>query len=142
MWTSALDVTWATIRCGRQMERKLQRALQACGIRSLEMEVLSVLEQRPNLHVGGLANWLRVPKQTVQRHVQHLADRGIVELLPPHASRRGVLRTEDASAALEKSMRAFDDIEQRLLRLDAADRQQLVRLLDRVILQNWGFSRR
>jgi DNA-binding MarR family transcriptional regulator len=140
MWTGPLDVTWATIRCGRQVERRLQRALEGRGIRSLEMEVLSVLEQRPNLHVGGLANVLRVPKQTVHRCVQHLTDRGIVELLPSHASRRGVFRTERASAFHESSLRSFDTIEQRLLRLDAADRQHLVRLLDRldnVILRSW-----
>jgi DNA-binding MarR family transcriptional regulator len=145
MWTSPLDVTWATIRCGRQLERQLAGALLERGIAPIEMEILTLLEDRPNLHVGGLSRRLRIPKQTVNRQVRQLSARGVVELRPPHASRRGVARTDDGLLLMNEALRSFGQLEDRLMRIEDDDRRHLVRLLDRVdhaLVQKRGISRR
>lgn len=66
------------IKLGRQIERRLQRALKGSGINATQLAALLDIARRPGISRAALARELQVTPQAVARVTAHLLDDGLI----------------------------------------------------------------
>lgn len=126
-----LQLVTATRRFSRHVQRRLDNALDGCGVSYAQLEVLWMLDERPRVHGAELARRLRVTRQTVTGLHRQLERADLIVLTPPDWARGGTL----TSLGKKRLQLGFDAITPELRKiggLDAATRRQLLDCLQKV----------
>lgn len=119
----------------RMMRRAFDARARAIGVTRPQWQVLVTLKRHEGVNQGGLAEQLDVEPITVCRMVDRLQDAGLVERRADAADRRSwrLYLTPRAHELLEQ-LRPLAEamIDEALAGIDAADRDRLNQLLEKV----------
>jgi DNA-binding MarR family transcriptional regulator len=119
----------------RMMRRAFDARARAIGVTRPQWQVLVTLKRHEGINQGGLAEQLEVEPITVCRMVDRLQDAGLVERRADAADRRSWrLHLTPRAHELLEQLRPLAEamIDEALAGIDAADRDRLNQLLEKV----------
>ncbi len=119
----------------RLMRRSFDERARSIGVTRPQWQVLSLLSGHEGINQGGLAEILEVEPITLGRMIDRLQDAALVERRPDPSDRRAWrLFTTAKGRELMDVIRplAFETFETALDGVDAAQRDQLMAMLDRM----------
>jgi len=123
-----MQLVTATRRFSRHVQRRLDNALNGCGISYAQLEIMWMLDERPRIHGAELARRLRVTRQTVTGLHRQLERADLIELTPPDWARGGTL-TAKGKKRLGLGYDAIQPELRKIAGLDANTRRQLLECL-------------
>lgn len=119
----------------RLLRRSFDERARSIGVTRPQWQVLSLLRRHEGINQGGLADILEVEPITLGRMIDRLQDAELVERRADPADRRAWrLHLTDKARALGEQLvpLASETFEQALTGIDAAERDMLMDLLDRM----------
>jgi DNA-binding MarR family transcriptional regulator len=126
-----LHLVTATRRFSRHIQRRLDNALDGCGISYAQLEVLWMLDERPRVHGAELARRFRVTRQTVTGLHRQLERADLIVLTPPDWARGGTV-TPLGKKRLQLGLDAITPEFRKIAALDPATRRQLLDCLQKL----------
>ena len=123
---NAWEIIHATRRVSRQLETRLDDALQELAISYAQFEILELLTRDRNAHAAALAPRLNVSRQIASRLLTKLDRAGLVELLPPDGGVRVPIVTRDGKRRIQLAVDATLPIRKDVSTLTPDRRTQLV----------------
>lgn len=117
------------------MRRAFDERARSSGLSRPQWRVLTMLRRHEGINQGGLAELVEVEPITLCRMVDRLQEAGLVERRADPADRRAWrLHLTDKASALLEEMRpmAFSLFDDAMTGLDAAERSDLFRMLERI----------
>ncbi|MFE6508646.1 MarR family winged helix-turn-helix transcriptional regulator [Nocardioides sp. NPDC057767] len=110
--TAGTDPAVLLARAQRRIERALAEAYADFDLTAEQWRILSVLLDQPGQTMSRLADGAALPAGTLTRHVDRLAERGLV-LRKVHAEdkRRAVVALSPVGASVAREIRARQQIE-------------------------------
>jgi DNA-binding MarR family transcriptional regulator len=131
----------ASRRLGRNLDVRLDQALDGCGISGAQLELLDLLMRDRNAHAAALARALGIRRQSASGLITRLRAVGLVEVLPiDHGVRVPVItqdgrrrreRAHEAMAPILRTLEAALDLDDRAWFVDtAAQLDSVLRTVD------------
>ncbi|WP_053216927.1 MarR family winged helix-turn-helix transcriptional regulator [Virgibacillus senegalensis] len=99
------------------------------GITTLQLQILKLLEEQPDIGLVEIANKLNTSKSTISGTVERLVKAGYVERTPSKRDRRAIVLTATEEGA-KKKKEAYKSYLERMKRLDELSDQDVQKLIE------------
>ncbi len=119
----------------RLMRRSFDERARSVGVTRPQWQVLSLLSRHEGINQGGLAEMLEVEPITLGRMIDRLQEAAVVERRPDPADRRAwrLFMTPKGHELIDRiKPLALETLESALDGVDAAQREHLMTVLDRM----------
>jgi len=129
-------IGWLLLKSHRNVKRMADKRLAAIGVSTAHIAILELLRATPGLSQATIGTALEIDRTSIGVTIAELEAAGIVRRVVDATDRRGyAIRLTAAGRALAEkaSERAVAAQEQFLAPLDARERRELVRLLQRLV---------
>lgn len=133
---SAMGIVGRLQRAGHLLDTKVAEHLSAQGLEPWEFDVLATLRRAGEMTAGELTRASMVTSGAMTNRVDRLVKRGLVERRPDPRSRRAILidLSKDGRDVVEGALvEHVDNLESLTEHLELAERQELARLLRRLL---------
>jgi DNA-binding MarR family transcriptional regulator len=138
-WSEADDgrdpTWWEVVRLLRRVNHAVEATINATlreeGLTFAQLQVLILLDDRPNLHAGGIARTLGVRRQSAHELIQRLYREHLIGLLPKTDGVQGVFLTSLGRQRASDALDVLEPIVAGLVRRSASNGRDLVAALRR-----------
>jgi DNA-binding MarR family transcriptional regulator len=144
---SARELVAAERRLHRVLRNRLNAAVEGLGLSYAQVEVMLLLNERPNMHASLIARELDATRQGIHRLVRQLELGGLVDVLPPDVGAKPITLTRRGRRRLTNALDAVDArAVTGLRRMSAEDRRRALETMEqceralRPVPRGWWFD--
>ena len=105
---SPSELVAAERRLHRVLRNRLNAAVEGLGLSYAQVEVMLLLDERPNMHASLIARELDATRQGIHRLVRQLELGGLVDVLPPDVGAKPITLTRRGRRRLANALDAID----------------------------------